>query len=74
MILDMDYSQEMGVFVTLWFAASFLCTVERRRGVVLGKQFLRPSDAFCYVSGGLLRDAGGRDVIVADEVLFSRAG
>ena len=28
------------------FAASFLCGVERRRGVVLGSQLLWPSDAF----------------------------
>ncbi len=52
MILDMDYSQEMGVFVTLWFAGSFLCTVERRRGVVLGMELLWPSAACFFVFEG----------------------
>ena len=33
------------------FAVSFLCAVERRRGLVLGKQRLWPSDA-CYCGWG----------------------
>jgi hypothetical protein len=46
------------VFVTLWFAEAFLCAVERRRGVMLGMELLRPSDACCFVfEGGMLRDA-----------------
>ena len=41
------------MFVTLWFAVSFLCAVQRRRGVMLGKELLWPSDAF-YVHSVLL--------------------
>ena len=47
------------MFVTLWFSVSFLCAVQRRRGVMLGSQLEWPSDACCFViEGGLLRDAG----------------
>ena len=34
-----------GVFVTLWFAGTFLCAVKRRHGVMLGIQRLWPCDA-----------------------------
>jgi hypothetical protein len=40
------------VFVTLWFADALLCAVERRRGVLLGKQRRWPSDACCFVFEG----------------------
>ena len=41
------------------FAGSFLCGVERRRGVMLGIQHQRPSDAFWEIAGrGLLCVAG----------------
>ena len=36
-----------------WFADAFLCGVQQRRGVVLGKQRLRTSDAFrCLILMG----------------------
>ncbi len=41
--------KRQGVFVTLWFAVSFLCAVQRRRGVMLGTQREWPSDACCFV-------------------------
>ena len=65
------------MFVTLWFAGAFLCAVERRRGVMLGMERRRPSDACCFVfEGGLLRcsrgGGGGIYVFVADEVFCFR--
>ena len=62
------------MFVTLWFAVSFLCAVQRRRGVMLGRQLLWPSDAFCFVfEGGCCVMRGGeRHVFVADEMFCSR--
>ena len=42
-----------------WFAVSFLCTVEQWRGVVLGTERQRTSDAFrCLFLMGLLLFAG----------------
>ena len=62
-----------GVFVTMWFAVSFLCAVQRRRGVMLGKQRLWPSDACCFgFEGGRCVIRGGRDVFVADELFCFR--
>ena len=62
-----------GVFVTLWFSVTFLCAVQRRRGVMLGNERLRPSDAFCFVfDGGCCVIRGERDVFVADEVCHFR--
>ena len=44
----------------MMFAGTFLCGVERRRGVVLGTKHLWPSDAFWDIAGrGLLCVAGG---------------
>jgi hypothetical protein len=44
----------------VWFAGSFLCGVEQRRGVVLGIQQLRTSDALRrLLLMGLLLCAGG---------------
>ena len=40
------------MFVTLWFAVSFLCAVQRRRGVMLGSEQQWPSDACCFVFEG----------------------
>ncbi len=40
------------MFVTLRFAESFLCAVQRRRGVMLGIQLHGPSDACCFVFDG----------------------
>ena len=62
------------MLVTLWFAVSFLCAVERRRGVMLGIQRLWPSDACCFVFEG---DSccvmwGRLNVFVADEVFCFR--
>ncbi len=34
------------MFVTLCFAVAFMCAVDRRRGVLLGRQRIWPSDAF----------------------------
>ena len=46
----LNCEEEMGgVFVTLWFSVTFLCAVQRRRGVMLGTERLRPSDACCFV-------------------------
>ena len=61
------------MFVTLWFAVSFLCAVERRRGVMLGTQRRWPSDACCFgFEGGCFLMLGGlggeRFVCIADEV------
>ena len=78
MIWDVEGGDER-VFVTLWFAGSFLCAVERRRGVMLGMELLRPSDACCFVfEGGCCVMRGGwwsggeRHVIVADDVFCFR--
>ncbi len=62
------------VSVTLCFAESLLCAVDRRRGVLLGTEYRWPSDASCFVfEGVLLRDAEGGDMFfVADEVFCSR--
>ena len=46
------------LFVILWRAVSLLCVIERRRGVVLGKQRYGPSDACCISWIGLLCIAG----------------
>ena len=46
------------VFVMLWRAASLLCVIERRRGVVLGMGRTRRSDACCISWIGLLCIAG----------------
>ena len=57
------------MFVTLWFAVSFLCAVKRRCGVMLGTQRLWPSDACCFVfEGGCCVMRGRLNVFVADEV------
>ena len=40
------FFEEMREVCDVLFAGSFLCGVERRRGVVLGIQFSWPSDAF----------------------------
>ena len=51
------------MFVTLWFAVAFLCAVQRRRGVMLGKKRRRPSDVCCFVFEGrcyVMRGGGGR--------------
>ncbi len=66
------------MFVTLWFAVSFLCAVERRRGVMLGTECGGPSDACCFVfEGGCCVIKGvcgrGRYVFVADEMFCFRA-
>ena len=61
------------MFVTLWFAVSFLCAVERRRGVMLGIERERPSDACCFVfEGGCCVMWGRLNVFVADEVFCFR--
>ena len=61
------------MFVTLWFAVSFLCAVQRRRGVMLGRQRQWPSDACCFVfEGGCCVMREGRYVFVADEVFCFR--
>jgi hypothetical protein len=53
-----------------WFAGSFMCGVEQRRGVVLGIQWIRTSDAFrCLLLMGLLLCAGG-GAFRADGVCF----
>ena len=54
------------------FAVSFLCVVERRRGLVLGKQRRWPSDACCCVLRELFVCCGG-DVCRADDVFFGAA-
>ena len=55
------------MFVTLCSAVSFLCAVERRRGVMLGTEQLWPSDACCFVfEGGCFLMREERHVIVAD--------
>ncbi len=56
------------MFVTLWFAVSFLCAVEWRRGVMLGIQRQRPSDACCFVFEGGCCMMWGDECFVADEV------
>ena len=59
--------------MTLWFAVSFLCAVERRRGVMLGMEPLWPSDACCFVfEGGCCVMRGRLNVFVADEVFCFR--
>ena len=62
------------MFVTLWFAVTFLCAVERRRGVMLGTERRWPSDACCFVfEGGCCVMRGGvRHVFVADEMFCFR--
>ena len=61
------------MFVTLWFAEAFLCAVERRRGVMLGMELLRPSDACCFVfEGGCCVMRVGMNGFVADEVFCFR--
>ena len=48
------------MFVTQWFAVSFLCAVQRRRGVMLGTEREWPSDTFCFVfEGGCCVMRGG---------------
>ena len=54
------------------FAGSFLCAVERRRGLVLGKQRQWPSDACCLCLRELFVCCGG-DVRRADDVFFGAA-
>ena len=46
----------------VWFAESFVCAVHKRRGVVLGSQLLRTSDALrrLLLTGLLLCAGGGR--------------
>ena len=43
------------LFLTLWFAESFLCAVQRRRGVMLGTELRWPSDAcfFFFLRGAV---------------------
>ncbi len=50
--------------MTLWFAESFLCTVERRRGVMLGSQLLRPSAASFFVFEGGCCVMRGKDMFL----------
>ena len=54
------------------FAVSFLCVVERRRGLMLGIQRRWPSDACCCVLRELFVCCGG-DVCRADDVFFGAA-
>ena len=63
------------MFVTLWFAAAFLCAVERRRGVMLGMEQRWPSDACCFVFEGgccVVREGNWSNVFVADDVFCFR--
>ena len=48
-----------------WFAGAFLCAVQQRRGVVLGMERLRTSDAFRWLllMGLLLAWCGERRVL-----------
>ena len=50
-------------------ADSFLCAVERRRGLVLGMELRWPSDACCLCLRELFVCCGG-DVRRADDVFF----
>ncbi len=71
MIWDVELcGGDEGVYVTQWFAVSFLCAVQRRCGVMLGSQRLWPSDACCFVfEGGRCVMRGGAEMFfVADEV------
>jgi hypothetical protein len=51
------------------FAVSFVCAVERRRGLVLGMERPWPSDACCLCLRELFVCCGG-DVCRADDVFF----
>ena len=59
----------------VWFAESFLCVVQQRRGVVLGVQLLRTSDALRrLLLMGLLLGGGGKALFGLTAVVFTRAG
>jgi hypothetical protein len=60
------------VFVTQWFAGTFLCAVQRRRAVMLGIQLLSPSDACFFCEGGRCVMCGGDVFFVADELFCFR--
>ena len=59
--------------MTLWFAGSFMCAVQRRRGVMLGMQREWPSDACYFVFEGICCVMRGeRSLFAADEVFCFR--
>ena len=58
-----------------WFAGAFLCRVQQRRGVVLGIQRLRTSDALrCFLLMGLMIGGGGKASFGLTAFCFTRAG
>ena len=58
-----------------WFAGALLCGVQQRRGVMLGKQQLRTSDAFRFlILMGLMIGWGGKARVGLTIVIFTRAG
>ena len=60
----------MSLLRDAWFADAFMCTVEQWRGVVLGTERIRTSDAFrCSLLMGLLLCLGG-GAFGADGVCF----
>ncbi len=66
---DVDFEKCRGgvIVADAWFAESFLCGVQQRRDVVLGRQLLRTSDAFrCLLASlyfnGVVALCGGRRV------------
>jgi hypothetical protein len=58
-----------------WFADAFLCCIQQRRGVVLGRQLLRTSDALrCFLLMGLMIGGGGKASFGLTAFCFTRAG
>ena len=58
-----------------WFAGAFLCGIQQRRGVVLGMERLRTSDAFrCLLFMGLMIGGVGEARVELTAFVFTRAG
>ena len=58
-----------------WFAGAFLFGVQQRRGVVLGRQLQRRSDAFrCLLLMELMIGVGGKAHFGLMAFFFTRAG
>jgi hypothetical protein len=59
-----------------WFAVAFLCAFQQRRGVVLGMELLRTSDAAfrCFLLMGLMLGWRGEARFRLTAVVYTRAG
>jgi hypothetical protein len=58
-----------------WFSDAFLCAVQQRRGVVLGIQLGRTSDALrCFLLMGLMIGGGRKASVGLTAFCFTRAG